>query len=180
MEEIWKDVPGFEDSHQVSNLGRIRAKDRYIKCKHGSVSLKKGKILKPVVCKNGYLEAQFTVNNVRKVFLLHRLVAMVFIDNPNNYPEVNHLDEDITNNKINNLEWCSSKYNANYGTRNERCWMNNPQKKKVNKYSIDGTFIAEYPSISTAAKEHGITDSPIVRVCKGKQNTSCGYVWKYA
>ena len=69
MEEIWMDVPGFEDSHQVSNFGRIRTKDRYFKCKHGSVTFKKGKILKPVVCKNGYLEAQFTVNKVRKVFV---------------------------------------------------------------------------------------------------------------
>ena len=111
--------------------------------------------------------------------LLHRMVAMLFIPNPDNLPEVNHKDEDITNCRADNLEWCTSKYNANYGTRNERCFKNNPQKKSVRQLTLDGKVVKEYVSIGKAAKATGAYDSAIIKVCKGKQKTSVGYRWEY-
>lgn len=180
MIEIWKDVEDYEDSYQISNLGRIRSKDRYRKVCGGSQRFIKGKIIKPTKCRNGYLEASFARNQERRVFLLHRLVAKHFIPNPDNLPEVNHKDEDISNCRVDNLEWCTSKYNANYGTRTERCLKNNPQNKPVIQMMPDGTEINLYKTIADAAKMMGITDSPIIRVCKGKQKTACGYRWRYA
>lgn len=179
MEEIWKDVPGYEDSYQISSHGNVRSKERYRKVCGGSFRLVKSQIIKPVICTNGYREVHLQRNRHRDVVLLHRLVAQVFIPNPLNLPEVNHKDEDITNCQVENLEWCTSKYNANYGTRNRRCWEHNTQKLRVRQLTLDGEFVREYDSIGQAANAVGVTDSPIVRVCKGKQRTSKGYIWEY-
>lgn len=117
--EIWKDIIGFEDLYQVSNLGRIRSKNRIVNCsdKFGNTNTRivKGRILKPgYIGKTGH--QTITLSNVRAfTFPLHRLVAQAFIPNPNNLPCVNHIDEDPTNNNVENLEWCSYQYNANYG-----------------------------------------------------------------
>lgn len=180
MTEIWKDIIGYEDSYQVSNMGRYRSKDRYRAVCGGSQRLIKGKILKPIVCANGYLEASIYNNQKRNVILLHRLVAIHFIPNPYGLPEVNHKDENIANCSADNLEWCTSKYNANYGTRNERCHANNPQKIAVNQYDMNGNYIKTYESISDAGRAVGVDYSAIIRVCKGKQQHSMGYKWKYA
>lgn len=180
MQEIWKDIPNFEDSYQVSNLGRFRAKERKVRTFGGAYRTISAGIRKPNKCKNGYYEVFCNRAQKRQVFLLHRLVAQVFIPNPNNLPEVNHKDEDITNCRADNLEWCTSKYNANYGTRTQRCIENNPQKRPVNQYTKDGRFIKRWRMINDAARHVGVDGSAITRVCKGKQHTSMGYVWRYA
>lgn len=107
MDEIWTDINGYEGKCQVSTLGRIK-------------SLKKNLIMKPMVATNGYLIACLWKNNKQKKFVIHRLVAQAFIPNPNNYKEINHIDEDKTNNRIENLEWCSHSYNMNYGNVKEK------------------------------------------------------------
>ena len=179
MTEIWKDIPGFEDSYQVSNYGNLRGKDRYRKVCGGSYRLVKGKQIAPVKCTNGYYEAQLSRNQKKTILMLHRAVAMAFIPNPDNLPEINHKDEDITNNRVDNLEWCTSKYNANYGTRNARCLANNKQKVRVNQLSLDGEFIKTWDSIGEVRRTLGIDVSQIIRVCTGRNITAGGYKWEY-
>ena len=131
-------------------------------------------------CTNGYLEYILRKNGKHKVFLAHRLVAKYFLDNPENKPEVNHLDEDITNNNANNLEWCTSKENANYGTRNKRCReMNKKQFKPIVQYDLKGNKIMEYKTMGEASRTIKGDISAIIRVCKGKQKTAYNYIWKY-
>jgi hypothetical protein len=179
MKEQWRDIKNFEEYYQISNLGRIKSKDRYVRVGGGGKRLVKSKIIKPVRCMNGYYEASLSCNGKRTVRLLHRVVAEAFIDNPQGLPEVNHKDEDVSNNRVDNLEWCTSKYNANYGNRN----MKMREKAKVVavcQYAKDGKFIAKWNSIADACKETGADTSAIIRVCKGKQKTSMGYLWRYA
>lgn len=125
MIEIWRDIPGYEGKYQVSNTGEIR-----------SLKFGKIKILKQYTDKCGYNFLILSENGKRKNYFVHRSVAMTFIPNPNNLPQVNHKDENKANNCVDNLEWCSRKYNMNYGTRNERaskrmCGENNPNYGKT-------------------------------------------------
>lgn len=117
--EQWKDIQGYEGLYQVSNKGRVRSIDRVIK-HYPKDYFQKGRVLKSALSKNGYPMVILVNHNERKTRNVHRLVAETFIVNPNNFPEVNHKDEDKTNNSVENLEWCTRKYNANYGTRNMR------------------------------------------------------------
>lgn len=183
MEE-WRDITGFEGHYQVSNLGNIRSLDRWVEYRTGKRCFIKGKILHPMKCSNGYYEAQLSQNNKRIIIMLHRAVAQAFIPNPNNLPEVNHKDEDISNNCVENLEWCTSKYNANYGTRNQRCFdkVQKKQQKPINQLTLSGEFIKRWDGIGQASRSLGINDSHIVRVCKHKvKNESAGgFKWEYA
>lgn len=117
MIEEWKDIEGYEGVYQVSNFGNVRSCDRVIKHSPKDYFQKGGK-LKSALSKNGYPMVVLVVHNKRKTINVHRLVAQAFIPNPDNLPQVNHKDEDKTNNNVANLEWCTHKYNVNYGTRN--------------------------------------------------------------
>lgn len=116
MNEIWKDVKGYEGLYQVSNLGRVKSLDRIDR----KGRLRKGRILKPSSNGRGYLNVCLTVDNIPHTIKVHRLVAEAFISNPDNLPQVNHKDEIKTNNHADNLEWCTAEYNSNYGSRNVR------------------------------------------------------------
>ena len=118
MIEKWLPVPDYEWKYWISNLERLKNNKQ---------------IMKPMVATNGYLIACLWKNNKQKKFVIHRLVANVFIDNPNNYKEVNHLDEDKTNNRVDNLEWCSHKYNMNYGKVREKISKSKIGKEPWNK-----------------------------------------------
>lgn len=120
MEEFWKDIKGYEGFYQVSNLGRVKSLAKYQKGNGGSIFWRKETILKPANSGRGYLMVVLIKNKKRKSYILHRLVADAFIPNPYNLPQVNHKDENKTNNVVSNLEWCDNKYNSNYGTRNIR------------------------------------------------------------
>ena len=111
-EEIWRPIEGYEGLYEVSSYGRVRSLDKYVKSGYGSYRLRKGKILSPGIRPDGYL----VVSLQYKMFRVHRLVAQAFILNPDNLPQVNHKDENKANNRVDNLEWCDSKYNNNYGT----------------------------------------------------------------
>lgn len=167
--EIFKDIIGYEGMYKIGSKGTCLTFRRN----------KAGAILKPVKCTNGYLEYQLTYKGVRKVFLAHRLVALHFIPNPDNLPEVNHLDENIVNNDYKNLRWCTSKENANYGTRNERCKKNNPQLKPVIQFDKDLNYIKTWDCLSDAAREYNVGNENISRCCKGKRKTSAGFIWYY-
>lgn len=116
MEVVWKDVRGYEGIYQVSNCGevlRLRSLD-------SRGHLRNSKILKQTKTKDGYMQLGLHKNGKEQKVLVHQLVAMAFLDNPNNYVEVNHKDENKQNNSVSNLEWCNHKYNANYGTSQAR------------------------------------------------------------
>ena len=123
MEEIWKDIPDFEGLYQVSNLGNVRVLDRYVNSaiRNNDKVKRKGKILKQYN-KRGYLQVSLIKNHKRYYFSVHRLVAMAFLPNPDNLPQVNHKDENPLNNNLFNLEWCTAKYNCNYGNRNSKIY----------------------------------------------------------
>ena len=115
MIEIWKDIKGYESFYQVSNLGRVKSLSRSIYDSRGYMVYRKGKIKKPSFDKNGYPQIGLCKNGTVITRKIHRLVAQAFIPNPENKPEINHKDEDKTNNRVDNLEWVTEKENVNYG-----------------------------------------------------------------
>lgn len=123
MEEIWKDIKFIENDieydysnkYRISNFGRIK----YLNKKAG-FSTRKEKVSFGYPDKDGYLRVYLCKNSKIKTIGIHRLVALMFISNPNNLPQVNHKDEDKTNNRVDNLEWCTCRYNINYGTRTQK------------------------------------------------------------
>lgn len=170
MNEIWKDVEGYEGLYQVSNLGRVKSL--------GNNKNRKEKIMKISKNKDGYLYIDFHRNGKHKKFLIHRLVAQTFLDNPNNLPQVNHKDENPTNNSVDNLEWCNSKYNNNYGTRNNKA--SNTLSKPILQFTKTGEFIRKWDSATQVKKEIGINQGDISNCLKGNLKTAGGYKWCYA
>ena len=116
MNEEWRPVLGYEGLYEVSNTGQVRSLDKYDSMNR----FLRGRILRLFTDGLGYLRAQLYSNSKRKSFLVHRLVAQAFIPNPDNLPQVNHRDENPSNDNVDNLEWCDGKYNVNYGTRIDR------------------------------------------------------------
>lgn len=145
MQEVWKDIAGTDGVYQVSNLGNVR---KYLKQSN----------------QNGYRVVSFNKKN----YLVHRLVAEAFIDNPNNLPFVNHKDEIKSNNRADNLEWCDQQYNLNYNGHN-RC-------KKIIAVTSDGE-IEYYNSSTQASKKFGISKSAISQALRGKSKTCKGRKW---
>ena len=160
MNEIWKDIKGYEGLYQVSNLGRVK---RFYQ--------NNNLIKKPSDDKDGYLIIGLWKEGKRKTFKVHRLVAEAFIKNTNNYPCINHKDEDPKNNLVDNLEWCTVEYNNNYGNRKKKT------QKPILQYSKDGKFIKEWESISLAQRELNL--SSLSQCCQGKAKTRGGYIWRY-
>lgn len=169
MKEEWKDIKGYEGIYQVSNLGKVRSLPGKSKTR-----CYKGKELKLTVTSIGYLSVSLS----RKTYKVHRLVAETFIINKNNYPCVNHIDEDKTNNNVNNLEWCTYKQNNNHGTRNMRISQN--EGRKIIQYDLQGNMIKKWNSSAQAARHYGVKRWTISGCCAGRQHTSCGFIWRYA
>ena len=181
--EVWKDVVGYEGLYQVSNLGRVKSLDKVISTRNGYSSFEKsikGRVLKQVLVM-GYLKVHLVNIGKGKSIPVHRFVAMAFIANKNNYPQVNHKDEDKTNNIVDNLEWCTALYNNNYGTRNERISknQNNDRKNKpILQFTSDGKFVKEWVSITEASK-YGFQRRIIQRCLKGEYKRHYNFIWKY-
>ena len=195
--EIWSPVKNYEGYYQVSSYGRVRSADRVIIDSDGVKRLLKGKILKPAKNNNGYFLCGLCKNGQMKYVLIHRLVAEAFIPNPSNLPEVNHKDENKTNNSVflkkdgsvdlgkSNLEWCTRSYNINYGTRNKQVAekrLNSPKfSKPVLQIDINtGRVISEYPSVMEAARKLNINNGGISMCCLRKRKTYKRFKWKYA
>ena len=181
MAEIWKDIQGYEGLYQVSNLGRIKSLDRIVKNKNG-MALKRGKVIQEASLGN-YKKVSLWKNNKGKAFLVHRLVAIAFIENPDNLPEVNHKDENGCNNSVDNLEWCTHNYNYNYGTRKKRIsdkMRGRPiGEQPVLQYTKEGVFVCRYDSALKAAEAIKGDNSAICRCANGKSKTSYGYKWEW-
>lgn len=176
--EIWKPVVGYEGLYEVSSFGRIKSLDRQVKSGYNSFRLSKGKILKPIKDSKGYYMIQLGRKNK---YALHRLVAKAFIPNPNNHPCINHKDECKTNNKVENLEWYTYKYNNNYGTRLDR--ISESLRNNINistsilMLNKKGNILKEYRSIMDA-QEDGFDANTISKCCRfvDKFITHKGYI----
>lgn len=198
MNEIWKDIKGYEGYYQISNLGRVRSLDRIVvENKTGHKRPIRGKMLSNHLLKIGYYSVGLSRNGKCELKYVHRLVAEAFIPNPNGYDTVNHIDENPKNNSVENLEWCTHQYNITYRdtmkrAANSRRWYydtvltkrakgNGYSNKAVLQFDIDGNFIREWDSESNAARSLGINEwSGISAVCKGKKKSAFGYIWRYA
>lgn len=177
MEEIWKDIEGYEGYYQVSNLGRVKSLDRKVtdnKCER----IFKGIILRQDIVGSGYLSVMLSKDNKQKRFLVHRLVSETFIPNPCNLPEINHKSEVKTENYVENLEWCDHSYNNTYLNKVER--GQKKRKKPVIQISVDGIELCYWFSSADCMKETGFKATGIIKCCKGKSKTHMGYRWRYA
>ena len=141
--EIWKPIEGFDGCYEVSNLGRVKSIDRIIKI-NTVFTVRKGRMLKLVTSKIGYVYCTLVYKGKVNTYLVHRLVAQAFISNPDNLREVNHKDEDKTNNRVDNLEWCDHIYNANYGTAIERRLNSLVDKGIADPNNIGGKTLNKY------------------------------------
>lgn len=152
--EIWKEIPDTDGMYKASNLGRYSGKMGILKNRANP--------------KNGYIYISIKQNGVRKWCRAHRITAELFIPNPYNLPYVNHKDGNKTNNRVDNLEWCTAQYNTDYSV-----------SKPVEQYSLDGTFIAKYKSAMEEYRQTGIHFGCIARVCKGEEGRkqAGGYIW---
>lgn len=170
IEEVWRDIKNYEGLYQVSNIGRVKSLKRK--------GRRKERILKLFYSGAGYLNVCLS-DGIRgqKWYYIHRLVGETFLPKPEGKDDINHKDEDKTNNSIWNLEWVSRKENCNFGTRNERIAKAN--SKLVAQYAKNGTFIKVWPSAAEVKRQLGFDKSSITQVANGKRKTANGYVWKY-
>lgn len=176
MDEIWKPVVGYEGLYEVSNMGRVRSHEWELVSTKGLHYKRPGRIRKPVLGKNGYY-TMFLVtghNQEKECLYVHRVVAEAFVENPNNYDFVNHKNEIKTDNRAENLEWCTKQYNNTYNGKIDKC------KKPVLQYKLNGEFVKEYPSARDAYRETGIGYKLISLVCCGLRNQTGGYIWRFA
>ena len=182
--EIWKDIKGYEGLYQVSDCGRIKSLERDVYCQNGIVHHLKEKILVPALNNKGYQYVNLSKNGKGKLMLVHRLVAMAFIPNPENKSQINHKNEVKTDNVVENLEWCTASYNALYGTRNERIIQNRRSYKFGNAPHAKPVFCVELNKKFDCAKrveeELGIWGTSIGRACRGERNTAGGFRWRFA
>lgn len=162
--EVWKDVVGYEGLYKISNKGRI-------------ISCGTGNYMKLSKDSKRYITCGLTKDKKQLMHRVHRLVAMAFIPNPNNYPQVNHKDENKSNNCVENLEWCTDDYNRHYGKTVERTAK--AHQKQVDQYSINGEFLKTWDGINVAADTLHLSRPHITDCCKGRLNQTGGYVWKY-
>lgn len=178
MEEEWRDVVGYEGLYQVSNLGRVRRMSASFTDTKGRLRHFVGRVLRPQKLRHGYVYVNLWKDNVRKGCTIHRLVAIAFIPNPDNKPQVNHIDGDRANNKVENLEWTTN-------SENQRHRLDILHHKGVRIYETRKVVCVEtgdvYDSITSASKFANVAVSNIVAVCRGYEgaHTSGGYHWKY-
>lgn len=164
MEEIWKDIEGYEGLYKVSNIGNLYS--NYVK-----------RNLQLSLDGYGYTQVILRKNSSGKRHLLHRLVAQAFIQKPENKPQVNHIDEDKTNNRVDNLEWVTAKENINHGTRTERQVYTQRIIQKSRPVICSNGMI--YRSTREASRLLGLDNSSLNKVLQGKRKTVGGFTFKY-
>lgn len=167
--EDWRDVIGYEGEYLISNFGNVK-----------SLNFRNtGEIRDMGIYddRQGYKVTILHKNGVPHNHKVHRLVATAFIPNPNKLPIINHRDEDKANNYVDNLEWCTVKYNNNYnGSMVER---NKLKRRATLQYDLENNFIREFESLTQIKDEFGFDRSAISRCCRGIQQTSYGFIWRY-
>ena len=181
IEEVWRDVKGYEGLYQVSSEGRVKTLARTCNTKGGSKRTVKERILKPWLQKDGYLLVGLNVDGKRKTATVHRLVCKAFHDNLDNKPEINHINEDKADNRACNLEWCTRRENVNHGSRNDRAanGIAKALSKPVGQYTLDDKLIKIWPSANEAERQAGFCHSTISQAANGKYKQGYGFIWKY-
>jgi hypothetical protein len=179
MKEIWKDIPGYEGLYQVSNLGRVKSVDRCILDTTGRKQTKPSKMIaqRKRNHRYKYVSVNLYKDNKIKAHVVHRLVAQAFIPNPENKPQVNHIDENPENNRADNLEWVTAYENMHYNDLVRR--INRKATKPVNAYDMQGNLVYSFGSMGEAEK-CGFNRYAISANINGRTKTSGGYVWKLA
>lgn len=178
--ETWKDIPGYVGLYQVSNLGRVRSLGRECNSKNGSRQWKRGRILTQEVTVHGYCRIRlYNEKGVAKHHAVHRIVLLAF--NGASDLEVNHLNEIKTDNRLVNLEYCTSKQNCNYGSRNNKISRKNAGINSRPVLQVEnGKVINRYKSRIEAEKQTGISAAHIGSVCSGRVKRAGGYEWRNA
>jgi hypothetical protein len=179
--EAWKDVIGYVGLYEVSDLGRIRSLGRECNSKNGSKQKKKARILTQEVTIHGYCRVRlFDAEGNAKHYAVHRLVMNAFVGVLDE--DINHINEIKTDNRLINLEYCTRKYNCNYGTRNLRISENSKGKnaRPVVQLDKNGNVIKKYSSRVDAERETSVDAIQIGRVCSGIRKTAGGYKWRNA
>lgn len=161
MQEIWEEIEGYENFYWISNLGRVKSRR---------------KLLNPT--KSEYLKVSLYKGGKVKVVPVHRLVAKAFVKNFQNYPFVNHKDENKYNNIYTNLEWCTNIYNLNYGRRNEKV-SKNQSKYKIIQKDKNGNLIKIWDNIWELTHNTNFRKDNISCCCRGKYKYAYGYKWEY-
>lgn len=178
MEEIWKDINGYEGLYQVSNFGRVKGLCRY----DSRGNLRAERILKPTPTTDGYLRVHLSRKGEKRKRPIHRLVAQAFIPNPENKPQVNHIDEDKKNNVVTNLEWNTPKENINHGTslyRRSLAQRKTQVGKAIIAIDIANGEYNEYYSINECTRQLNINPAGIRQVLLGNYKQTKGFTFKY-
>ena len=178
-EELWKPVKGYEGLYEVSNYGNVRGLATRTHNGYGSF-IKSGKLLRPTTDKDGYLVVGLRDRGRNKTAKVHRLVAEAFIPNPNGFLQINHKDEDKSNNCVSNLEWCTNTYNLNYGHRSEKAGKtlrHVMKSKKLYQFDLDGNLLRIWPSIHEMQRQLGFSRSNVKNCAMGNYKQSYGYKW---
>lgn len=172
MQEVWKDIKGYEGLYQISNLGRVKSLN-YMKTG-------KEKILKPVRTPDGYLKVNLYSDKCYTK-RIHRLVAENFLDIPK--LEINHLDGNKENNSVENLEWCTHAENERYSWKTlgkKSKFGNRKHRKQVLQYDLKDNFIKRWETASEAGRKLNIRSGKISACCRGERNKTGGYKWRFA
>lgn len=173
-EEIWKDIKDYEGLYQISNLGNVKRVQHKRYDRNQTLKEKRIKVIFPQ--NKSYPYFSLCKNGVAKNHHLHRVIATAFIDNPNNYPCINHIDGNKQNNCLDNLEWCSYSHNNKEACRLK---LNCGTAKTTLQFDKQGNLIKEWFSTRQAEKELNIANGKISACCIGKRNSAGGYIWKY-
>ena len=189
--EEWRPVVGYEGLYEVSNMGRVRSLDRLVRHPYGK-ALKKGKIIKPTLKNSGYYNSELRIDGRVKYPLVHRIVYEAFVGPIPEGMQINHINEDKTDNRLENLNLMSPKENISWGTciarrakklsivkKGKNTHGDNPNATQILQFDKDGNLIKEWDSIKSAADHYGICVQSVWRYLKGKVNPSGGYIWKY-
>jgi hypothetical protein len=173
MVEEWRDIEGYEGYYQISNYGEVRSLDRWRK-NGTSGYVQKGQIIKPHITKDGYYRINLCKEGKYEHFRVHRLVAKTFIPNPNILPQVNHIDANKLNNRVDNLEWCTPQENTIHAWDNGLC-----SKESQEKRILCNQNNKIYKSLHQAARDLNLHPSNICNILKGKRKSTGGYTFEY-